>query len=156
GVLSSPTSSHHAQTVAHDVLGSIDVLRGRASRGRPHLLNAIAWARQIDLVSLELDSGGALARLEALSGRPDAAFERCADVVQRWERTDCELHYSVSVFRWMATFGAEQGSAELVQQCTSALARITVRSSVEALAALAHALGEAAMLEGDAAAAAAQ
>jgi DNA-binding NarL/FixJ family response regulator/tetratricopeptide (TPR) repeat protein len=155
-VLSSPTSSHHAQTAASGVLGSIEVLRGRASRGRPHLHSASALARQIQLLPMELDSGAALARLEAMSGRPGAALERCVAIVQRWERTECERHYSAPIFRWMATFGAEYGSAELVYSCTSALARMASRSSVEALGALAHALGEAAMLEGDAAAAAAQ
>lgn len=69
----------------------------------------------------------------------------------RWERTDCERHYSVPVFRWIATLGAEHGSSELVHPCTSALAGIAARSGGEAVAALARALGEVAMLEGDAA-----
>jgi DNA-binding NarL/FixJ family response regulator len=155
-VLSSPISTLHAQAAASGVLGSIELLRGRPSRARPHLHSASALARQIDLLPMELDSAAALARLEVLSGRPEAALERCETIMQRWERTDCERHYSVPIFRWMATFGAEQGAAELVHRCTSALARMASRSSVEALGALAHALGEAAMLEGDAAAAAAQ
>jgi DNA-binding NarL/FixJ family response regulator len=155
-VLSSDVSTLHAQAAASGVLGSIELLRGRPSRARPHLHSASALARQIELLPMELDSAAALARLETLSGRPEAALERCEAILQRWERTDCERHYSVPIFRWMATFGAEQGAAELVHRCTSALARIASRSSVEALGALAHALGEAAMLEGDAAAAAAQ
>jgi DNA-binding CsgD family transcriptional regulator len=155
-VLASPDSTQHAQAAASGVLGSIELLRGRSSRARPHLHTASALARQIELTPMELDSAAALARLEALSGRPEAALERCAAILQRWERTDCERHYSVPIFRWMATFGAEQGAAELVHRCTSALGRITARSGVEALAALAHALGEAAMLAGDAVAASAQ
>lgn len=155
-VLSSPTSSRHALAVAYGVLGSIEVLRGQANRARPHLHSAYALAREIDLAAIELDSGAALARLESLGGRPEAALEWCEVVVQRWERTDCERHYSAPILRWMATLGAEHGSAELVHRCTSALARITALTSVEALAALAHALGEAAMLEGDPAAAALQ
>jgi DNA-binding CsgD family transcriptional regulator len=155
-VLSSDVSTLHAQAAASGVLGSIELLRGRPSRARPHLHSASALAQQIELLPMELDSAAALARLETLSGRPEAALERCEAILQRWERTDCERHYSVPIFRWMATFGAEQGAAELVHRCTSALARIASRSSVEALGALAHALGEAAMLEGDAAAAAAQ
>ncbi|HEY7200525.1 MAG TPA: helix-turn-helix transcriptional regulator, partial [Candidatus Dormibacteraeota bacterium] len=155
-LLAGPPGTLHVQAVAHGVLGSIDVLRGRASRARPHLQSASALARQIDLAAIELDSGAFLARMDAMAGRPEAALERCAAVVERWERTDCEGHYSVPAFRWMATLGAEEGSAELVRRCASALARIAARSSAEALAALAHALGEAAMLEGSAAAAATQ
>jgi DNA-binding NarL/FixJ family response regulator/type II secretory pathway predicted ATPase ExeA len=155
-VLSSTTSTLHAQAAAHGVLGSIELLRGRASHARPHLHSSHALAQRIDLAAMELDSGAALARLDVMSGRPEAALERCQAILQCWERTDCEGHYSVPIFRWMATLGAEQGSAQLVHSCTSALARIVARSSAEAMAALAHALGEAAMLEGDAASAAAQ
>jgi DNA-binding CsgD family transcriptional regulator len=155
-VLSSATAARHAQAVAHAVLGSIAVVRGRASRARPHLHSAAALAREIELAAIEMDAGVALARLEVLAGRPEAALERCAAVVQRWDRTDCEAHYSVPLFRWMATLAAEHGSPELVRRCTSALARIAVRSGAEALAALSHALGEAALLEGDAVAAAGQ
>jgi len=155
-VLSSPTSSPHALTVGSGVLGSIEVLRGRASHAQPHLHSAGALARQIDLAAMELDTGCALARLDDLRGRPESALDRCEAVVGRWERSDCERHYSVPLLRWMATLGAERGSPALVHRCTSALARITAGAGAEALSALAHALGEAAMLEGDAAGAAAQ
>jgi len=154
-VLASRTSSQHAQAAAHGVLGAIELMRGRASHARPNLLSALALAQQIELAPMELDSGAYLARLEAMSGHPQAALERCAAILQRWERTDCEGHYSVPIFRWMASFGAEQGWPDLVRSCTSSLAQIVARSTPEALAALAQALGEAALLDGDVLAAAA-
>jgi DNA-binding CsgD family transcriptional regulator len=155
-VLASPESSLHARAAAGGVLGSIEGIRGRATHARPHLQGASALARQIDLAAMELDSACALARLDELRGRPEAALERCEGIVRRWERTDCERHYSVPVFRWMATLGAEHGRPELVHRCTSALAGMAAGGSAEALPALAHGLGEAALLEGDATAAAAQ
>lgn len=155
-VLASPTGTIHTQAVAHDVLGTIELYRGRANRARPHLVSASALARQIDLFAIEFDSCVALARLDALNGETEAAVARAASAMERWERTDCERHYSVPLLRWMATLGAELGSATLVQSCTSALARIAAGAGAEALGALAHALGETAMLERDHAGAAAR
>lgn len=148
-VLESASGTLHTETVAHEVLGSIELYRGRASRARPHLVSAGALARQIDLFAIELDSAVHLARLDALNGRTDAALERAASALDRWERTDCERHYSVPLLRWTAALAAEAGSAPLVRRCTAALARIAAGTGAEALAALAHALGETAMLEGD-------
>lgn len=157
-VLASPASSLHACAAAHGVLGSIEVLQGRATVARPHLQSGGAIARQIHLAAMELDTACALARLDELRGRPDAAVERCEAILRRWERTDCERHYSVPVLRWMATLGAEHDAPRVVHGSTAALARIAAGSGAgpEALAALAHALGETAMLQRDAAGAAGQ
>jgi DNA-binding CsgD family transcriptional regulator len=157
-VLASPASATHPRSAASGVMGSIHAYQGRASRARPLLQSAVILARQIPLVAMELDAGCSLARLDDAAGRHGAALERCQDIVRRWKRTAHERHYSVPVFRWMATFGAEHGHPELVRACASALAEIASGPSAEALAlaALAHALGEEAMLAGDAAAAAEQ
>ncbi len=133
-VLASPESSLHARAVAAGVLGSLHVLRGRAGPAGSLLRESAAVARRIELAAMELDSTWGLAMLDDLSGAPASGLERCRTLLERWERTE-ERHYVVAALRWAATFCAEHGAADEAR---------------------ASALGETALLDGNAAGAAAQ
>jgi ATP/maltotriose-dependent transcriptional regulator MalT len=149
-VIGSPTSNLHALAVAHGVLGSILAHRGQERDARSELHNSNVLARRIGLAAMEIDSESSLARLVAAEGRKDEALERCWRALKRWKRTDCERHYSIPVFRWMATFAAQAGASDLLQACSAALIAIASQPNPEAQAALCHALGEEALLGGQA------
>jgi DNA-binding CsgD family transcriptional regulator len=92
-----------------------------------------------------------LACVDLLQGSVESAVTRSLTALARWAETE-ERHYAVPYVRWSATFFAEQGRPADVAACANALARIAAETSnPEVLAALAHALGEAALLDDDAA-----
>jgi len=155
-VIGNPASNVHAQAVAHGVLGSILVHRGRLQQGRSELHNSNVLAREIGLAAMEIDSETHLARLAAAGERFDEARERCRRVIRRWQRTDVERHYSISNLRWISTFAAEIGDADVLRDATAALTTIASQPGDEAHAAATCALAEGLMVEGDHVAAAAR
>jgi predicted ATPase/DNA-binding CsgD family transcriptional regulator len=149
-VLASEHSTIHARGVGSGILGLIYVLRGQLSRARPLLLEATTLARRIELLALELLSNWGLAMLYAYNGEQHLATERCQLILSRWEQIE-DRHYAVPVFRWIATFFTQTKNAPGANACANALARIaTDTGQPEALSALAHALGEIALFEGQA------
>jgi ATP/maltotriose-dependent transcriptional regulator MalT len=155
-VIASPASNAHAQAVAHGVLGSILLHRGRLQQARSELHNANVIARRIGLAAVEIDSETHLARLAALGDKLDEARERCRRVIKRWQRTDAERHYSISNLRWIASFAAESADLNLLRDATAALTRIASKPGDEAHSAATSALAEGSVIEGDASAAAAR
>jgi DNA-binding CsgD family transcriptional regulator len=149
-VLASEHSSSHARAVAGGILGSVYVLRGRPRLAQPLLVESAALARRIELAAMELLAEWGLAQVAQLNGSYGAAMEHCHNILSRWEQIE-ECHYIVPPLRWAATFFALTRTADGVRACANALARITsVSAQPEALSALAHALGECALLDGDA------
>ena len=134
---------------ADGILGSIHAFRGEVRHARPLLERCLGVATQIDLVSMQLDATASLAWLEDQCGAHDAAAGHCRFLLERWERSD-DRHYAISGLRWAACFFANRGDGIEARACADALARIAADSGQrDALAALAHALGEVALLEGD-------
>jgi ATP/maltotriose-dependent transcriptional regulator MalT len=76
-------------------------------------------------------------------------------VLDRWSRSQ-DHHYAVWGLRWSASWLARHGEAADARACAEALSAIAAAGHHEALAALAHALGEIALADGDAASAAQQ
>ena len=149
-VLASDHSSAHARAVSGGVLGLIYVLRGRPRLAQPLLMESAALARRIELAAMELLAEWGLALVAQLRGAYSAAAEHCHTMLSRWERIE-ECHYVVPALRWAATFFALTRTDDGVRACANALARVaTISSQSEALSALAHALGECALLDGDA------
>ncbi|HEY7092529.1 MAG TPA: AAA family ATPase [Ktedonobacterales bacterium] len=148
-VLASEHSSVHARAVAGGILGSVYVLRGRPRLAQPLLVESAALARRIELAAMELLAEWGLAQVAQLKGSYGAAMEHCHNILSRWERLE-ECHYVVPPLRWAATFFALTRTADGVRACANALARIaSLSGQSEALSALAHALGECALLDGD-------
>src|SRR5581483_8856343 len=148
-VIGNSTSNAHAQAVAHGVLGSIMLHRGRVQQARSELHNSSVLARRIGLAAMEIDSETHLARLAALGDRLEEARERCRRVIKRWRRTDAERHYSISNLRWIASFAGEVADLGLLRDATDALTRIAAKPADEAHAAATSALAEGSMAEGD-------
>ena len=146
-VVDSPGATLHARGAAAGTLGSILALRGESKPARALLLESLSIARRIELTAMELVSGWGLALLERCNGEHDAASERCRRLLERWERSE-DRHYAIAPLRWATTCLAEAGDADGARACAAALALIAADSGQpEALSALAHALGETALLD---------
>jgi DNA-binding NarL/FixJ family response regulator len=148
-VLASHHSSLHARAVASCMLGSLYAQRGQPGRAQPLLLEAVALGHQIELVAVELLATWGLALVDELNGAYDMVAERCHGILGRWEQSE-DCHYVVPALRWAVSFFARTNTDASARACANALARIASASGQpEALSALAHALGEVALLDGD-------
>jgi DNA-binding CsgD family transcriptional regulator len=155
-VLAAPEATVHARAVATGMLGSILGVRGQTRRARPLLLESASLARHIELAAMELNAAWGHALTDQAAGTPALATERCRWILERWQRTE-ERHYVVPPLRWATTLLAESGDGDGARACTAALAQIaTDAGQDEAMSALSHALGELALLDGNAEQAAAQ
>jgi ATP/maltotriose-dependent transcriptional regulator MalT len=148
-VLASGHSSLHARAVASGMLGSLYAQRGQPRLAQPLLLDASALGRQIELAALELLAAWGLAILDEQGGAYDTVAERCRFILGFWEQIE-DVHYVVPALRGAVSFFAAINADADARACANALARIASASSQpEALSALAHALGEIALLDGD-------
>lgn len=149
-LLEAPERGPIIDVVAGSVLGVLEGLRGRPGPARRLLRRAEAGlSRTPPNIGLDLSILWGLAVADALEGATEAATERIRALRRRWEKTD-DLFYVMHPLRWACTFLAGEGSGSEARACADALASVAARkASPEALAALAHALGECALLEGD-------
>ena len=142
--------------VADGILGSILAFRGDARAGRPLLARCLATSTRLDVVSMGVDSAAALGWSAAHAGDHAVAGEHSRAVLDRWERSE-DHHYAVWGLRTGAWVFATGGDLARARACAEALSAIAADAGHPyALAALAHALGETALQEGDADAAARQ
>ena len=138
-----------ARMVAAGEIGLVLANRGKATQARGHLADAAAFARAHELFGLEIDTGWGLARVAELEGDNEGATTRLRELTARCLARD-ERHYSVAALRWASSFFGRSELGGDLGSCTDALARIaSATGTTEAIAALAHALGESALLEGD-------
>ena len=136
------------------MLGAIEAWRGRG--GVALLTRCHETSARLDVVSMQCDSAAALAWLAAQEGDEQRAEEHCRTVLARWERSQ-DHHYAVWGLRWAAGWLAATGRLALARACTEALSSIAASAQHDdALAALACAIAETALAEGDADAAVAQ
>jgi DNA-binding NarL/FixJ family response regulator len=149
-VLACTESPPHALTVANSILGLIYASRGQPSRARPVLLEASAMSRKIELAACELLSLWGLALLDDARGDQAGVIEHCRCLLQRWQRAE-DRHYAITPLRWAVTHCSIVRASTEARACANALATIASASGQpDALSALAHALGEVAVLDGDA------
>lgn len=105
---------------------------------------------------MTIDSTAALARVAAAEGADDEAREHCRSLLALWEQSD-DRHYAIAGLRWGASWYASRDDPNGVHECTQALSLIASQTGhADALAALGSAIGESALLDGDAATAAEQ
>jgi DNA-binding CsgD family transcriptional regulator len=150
GVLEAADSPPPVRAIAASVLGCIQQLRGVKKSTRRLLREAFSFARQHEVVALEVDSGGGLILVESHAGNFDLAASHCRTVRDRWATTE-ECHYAITPLRWATSFYAERGDELDARACAHALAEIaSTTANPEALAGLSFALGECALLDGDA------
>jgi DNA-binding NarL/FixJ family response regulator len=154
-VLDSREATLHARGAAAGTLGLILALRGQLKPARPLLLESASVARHIELIAMQLLSAWGLAVLDQ-SRSPGAGADRCRAILERWTESE-DRHYSISPLRWAATAFAETADGDAVRACAAALTQVAADTGQdEAMSALAHALGEAALLDGEPAEAAVQ
>jgi DNA-binding NarL/FixJ family response regulator len=138
----------HARAVGTGIGGLIHAFRGSAATARRDLLAATSIATRIELTAMELLSAWGLCVLDDAVGAPEAAVARARRILARWEESG-ERHYTIAIVQWLSTLFAEAGDSAGARACAAVLARIAeATAQPEALAALAHALGETAHLDG--------
>ncbi len=149
GVLDSADAPINARITASGMLGWIHTSRGETRPARRLLLEAAAGARRLGFMNMEFESAWSLARLDDLEGNRDSAAEHGRFLLERWQRSE-DLHYAIPGLRWATTFFACHAARPEALACAQALSEIaSATGNKEALAALAHTLGEAALLEAD-------
>jgi len=143
-------SSDTAVWVAEGLIGVIYAYQGKLSSARRLLISSFGAASQVGHFNMSVDTTSGLAWVAAAEGADDEAAERCRALLARWEQSE-DHHYAVSGLRWGAAFFARRGDLGGAHSCAEALARISSHTGhAEALAALAHAIGETALANGDA------
>jgi DNA-binding CsgD family transcriptional regulator len=151
-VLATPTAPEPGTAHALEVLGLIEVVRGSTAHARSRLTEAVALGRKIGLDGTVRQSSVGLALADELEGRPSPHWTGLVQTMP-----ELMTNGYASALRWAATFAARRGERALVHEYADKLAAWAARfASPEALASLAEALGETALLEGDAAHAAEQ
>ena len=145
--------SDTAVWVAEGLVGAIHAFEGKLSSARRQLTSARAVASSVGHYNMYCDSTTALAIVAAAEGHEDEAATRARELLARWEESE-DHHYAVWGIRWAASWFARNGDRREAQLCASALGQMaSAGGHDDAVAALAQAVGELALLEGDAEAA---
>lgn len=142
-------SSGTAVWVAEGLIGVIYGYQGKLSSARRLLSSSFGTASRLGHYNMSVDITAGLAWVAAAQGADDEATEQCRALLARWESSE-DHHYAVRGLRWGAGFFARRGDLGGAHACAEALARIASNTGrAEALAALAHAIGETALANGE-------
>jgi DNA-binding CsgD family transcriptional regulator len=135
------------RAIADGVSGTIRAFRGETRTARRLLQTSIDISRRFGLTAMELAGLFALSITEQNDGNLEAADLGYRKLIERGEQTS-ERHDVIPFLCWAATFFSETGQTRATTICTEKLAEIASETgNPEALAGLAHALGEAALLQ---------
>jgi DNA-binding NarL/FixJ family response regulator len=146
--------SDTAVWVAEGLVGAIHAFEGKFGVARRMLSASRAVSTSVGHYNMYVDSTTSLAIVAAAEGLEDEAASRCRELLARWEASE-DHHYAVWGLRWAASWFAQQGRRKDAQLCAAALGQMAAEGGHDdAVAALAQAVGELALLEGDAAGAA--
>lgn len=149
-VIAADEAPRNARCAAIGELGLVHALRGDAKRAKAPLTEASAIAQQTGFMIMKLETAWGLARLDEQQAEYQSAEARCNQLLEL-AREGEDSHYPVPALRWATTFFASRGAESEAGACAERLGLITGRTgNPEALAATAHALGEMALLNGDA------
>lgn len=136
--------------VAEGLIGAIHAFEGKLASARRLLTSSRVGSSAVGHYNMFIDSTTGLARVAVGEGALDEAAEHCRTLLARWEESE-DHHYAVWGLRWAAVFFARQNDPEGLHACTAALTRMASDGGHDdSLAALAQAIGEAALLDGDA------
>lgn len=136
--------------LAEGLIGSIHGYRGRSASGRRLLTASLATATRVGHFVMTVDCTSALGWIAAAEGAGEDAMRLHRAVLVR-SRDSEDHHYAVRGLRVAASYLARHGDLESAHGCASALTRIAADTAMpDALAALAHAIGEMALADGDA------
>jgi DNA-binding NarL/FixJ family response regulator len=136
--------------VAEGLVGAIHGFEGKLTSARRLLTSSRAVSSAVGHYNMYVDSTTSLAIVAAAEGLDDEAAARCRELLARWEESE-DHHYAVWGVRWAASWFARRGRRKDAQLCAAALGQMAAEGGHEdAVAALAQAVGELALLEGDA------
>jgi ATP/maltotriose-dependent transcriptional regulator MalT len=131
--------------------GTIRAARGRTRLARPLLDEAVAIGRRYGLEFIVVEGLLGLALADEVDGNTAAAVDNCRQLVAAARAATGDPHHFPPTLRWTSTFFAREKEVTDVSACADVLADIASSfGSPDALAALAHALGEVSLLQGDA------
>lgn len=140
--------------VAEGLLGAIHAFRGKLTPARRMLTASRAVSSSVRHYNMFVDSTTSLAIVAAAEGHEDEVGRYCRELLSRWEESQ-DHHYAVWGMRWAASWFARRGDRGGANACAEALGAMASEAGHgDALAALAQAIGELALLEGDQVAAA--
>jgi DNA-binding NarL/FixJ family response regulator len=140
--------------VAQGLVGAIHAVQGKLSAARRMLTASRAVSAAVGHYNMFVDSTTALAAVAAAEGLDDEARRYCDELLARWRQSE-DHHYAVWGVRWAASYLARQGDRSGANACAEALGQMAAEAGhPDALAALAQAIGELALLDGDEAGAA--
>jgi DNA-binding NarL/FixJ family response regulator len=146
--------SDTAVWVAEGLVGAILAFEGKYGAARRMLSASRAVSSSVGHYNMYVDATTSLAIVAAAEGLEDEAATHCRELLARWEKSE-DHHYAVWGIRWAASWFAQQGQRKDAQLCAAALGKMAAEGGHDdAVAALAQAVGELALLEGDAAGAA--
>jgi predicted ATPase/DNA-binding CsgD family transcriptional regulator len=129
--------------------GFIRALRGELGPARRQLSAGFELARRLDIFSMQVDCAASLAIVADYDSNGEEALERCRFLLSRWEQSE-DHHYAVWGLRLSASLFAQAGRTGEAHACADALTSVATSSGHgDALAALAHALGEIALADGE-------
>jgi DNA-binding NarL/FixJ family response regulator len=135
--------------VAEGLIGAIHAFQGKLTSARRLLTSSRAVSSSVGHYNMYVDSSTGLAIVAAAEGLDDEAGRYCRELLARWEQSE-DHHYAVWGMRWAATHFAGRSDRDGLAACTEALSRMASDGGhPDALAALAQALGELALLEGE-------
>jgi DNA-binding NarL/FixJ family response regulator len=135
--------------VAEGLVGAIHAFQGKFSSARRMLNSSRAVSSRVGHYNMYMDATTGLAYVAAGEGAQDEAAEHCRALLARWESSE-DHHYAVWGLRWAAAFFARNGDRDGANACAEALTRMASHAGHgDALAALAQAIAETALLEGD-------
>jgi DNA-binding CsgD family transcriptional regulator len=137
-----------ARAIADGVAGVVRAQRGETRQARKLLQDSLATARRFALAAIEICALYGLAVVHENDGDAEAAEQHYRQMLERWKTTE-DRHDIIPWLCWAATFFATRGLEREATMCAEELASIASETgNTEALAGLAYALGEAALLNG--------
>jgi DNA-binding CsgD family transcriptional regulator len=144
-LLERPVANAPARAHGFCALGLIDLARGASRRAGSNFRKALALGQEVPLPGTIMQSRVGLALLDELAGVDAPQWQEILESVP-----DRIMVSYPQGLRWASTFAAERGDKARVQACADTLSAYAAKfGSPEALAALAHALGEGGLLEGN-------
>jgi DNA-binding CsgD family transcriptional regulator len=142
-------AADNAAWVAEGLLGVIHGFQGKLASARRMLASSLATSAPAGHYHMWVDTTAGLAYIAAAEGAHDEAAEHCRMLLGRWEDSE-DHHFSIWGLHWAAAFLARSGDRAGTHDCVQALTQISSSTGhAYALGALAHAIGETALLEGD-------
>ena len=146
-IIADPQSLPGVLAASRAALGIFSAARGRIKGTRKLLVEGLSYAQRHQRLRFELNTLTGLAWLEELENDRPAAAARYREIVTRCTQAE-DLHYAPMALRSAVTFFGVQGEVGDARSCAAALADMAAATTNrETLAALAHALGEIALLE---------